>query len=87
MPLDDTDRLSQKEQFMKETIQKILYNDLSIEQAAARCGCCERTVRRRLDIYLKEGAGGLAHKSRGKSAQHRIPHEIEERIVCLYENH
>jgi transposase len=86
MPLDDTDGLSQKEQLMKETIQKILYDNLSIEQAAVRTGCCKRTIRRRLDIYLKEGAGGLAHKSRKRAAQNRIPHETEERIVYLYEN-
>jgi transposase len=87
MPLDDTTGLSQKELLMKETIQKILYDGMSIEQAAVRCGCCERTIRRRLDIYLKEGAGGLAHKGRGRSARNRIPHETEERIVYLYENH
>jgi transposase len=87
MPLDDTTELSQKEQLMKETIQKILYDDLGIEQAAVRMGCCERTIRRRLDIYLKEGARGLAHKSRGGSAHNRTAHELEERIVCLYERH
>jgi transposase len=71
---------------MQEMVMKVLNDGMSYERAAARYGISERTVRRKVDIYLKMGAGALAHGSRGKAASNRTAPEREDRIVQLYEN-
>lgn len=70
---------------MKEMIMKVLNDGMSYERAASRYGVSERTVRRKVDIYLKEGIGALPHRSRGRCAQNRTPEDIEDRILSLYE--
>jgi transposase len=84
--LDESLYLSPKEELMKEMVMKVLNDGMSYEQAAARYGVSERTVRRKVDIYLKMGAKALAHKSRGQMAPNRTSQSIEERIIWLYEN-
>jgi hypothetical protein len=59
MPLEKTTKLSPKERLMQETIKKVLNDGMSYEKAAVRYGVCERTVRRKVDVYLKMGAGAL----------------------------
>jgi hypothetical protein len=72
---------------MQEMVMKILNDGMSYERAAA-CYCIsERTARRKVDIYLKMGAGALAHGLRGKAALNRTMPKTEERIIWLYENH
>ena len=70
---------------MQEMILKVVNDGLSYERAAARYGVSERTVRRKVEIYLKSGMGALAHGSRGRLALNRTPRDVEERIVRLYE--
>jgi transposase len=83
--LEESVYLSPKEKLMKEMVMKVLNDGMSYEQAAVRHSVSERTVRRKVDIYLKEGAGALAHRSRGTCPVNRTPRDIEERIVGLYE--
>jgi transposase len=71
---------------MQEMVQKILNDGMSYGRAAARYGISERTVRRKVDIYLKMGAGALAHGLRGRVALNRTASDREARIVWLYEN-
>jgi transposase len=71
---------------MQEMVQKILNDGMSYGRAAARYGISERTVRRKVDVYLKMGAGALAHGLRGKVALNRTTSDREARIVWLYEN-
>jgi len=70
---------------MSEMVKKVLNDGMSYEQAAVRYGVSERTVRRKVDIYLKLGAKGLAHKSRGHLSQNKTPGDVEEKILSLYE--
>jgi len=87
MPLDTSVYLSPKEKLMLEMIKRILEDGMSYEEAAARYAISERTARRKVELYLKFGARGLAHRSRGRLAQNRTPKDTEERILALYENH
>lgn len=71
---------------MQEMVMKVLNDGMSYERAAVAYGVSERTVRRKVDIYLKLGAGALAHKSRGRATHNRTAGDIEDRIIWLYEN-
>jgi transposase len=70
---------------MKEMIMKVLNDGMSYGQASCRYGVSERTVRRKVDIYLKLGMGGITHGSRGRVATNRLPMDIEDKIIALYE--
>jgi len=83
--LDEETDLSPKERLMKEMILKVVNDGMSYEQAAARYGVSERTVRRKIDVYLKHGMGAVAHKSRGRFAINKTPVGTEERIIALYD--
>ena len=61
--------LNDKEQVMHGLVTQVLDGALTLAQAAAQGGVSERTMRRKVDRYLKEGAGGLAHRSRGRQAR------------------
>jgi transposase len=71
---------------MQEMVMKVLNDGMSYEQAAARYCVSERTVRRKVNLYLWGGLGSLAHRSRGRLAGNRTPKDIEEKILYLYEN-
>jgi transposase len=70
---------------MQEMVLKVLNDGMSYEKAAARYGVSERTVKRKVEIYLKLGMGALTHGSRDRRALNRTPKDREERIVQLYE--
>ena len=70
---------------MSEMVRKVLNDGMSYERAAARYGVSERTVRRKVEIYLKLGAKGLSHKSRGRLSLNKTPEGIEDKILLLYE--
>ena len=77
--------LSPKEKIMYETVLQVLDGSITKEQAAARLGVSERTVRRKIDAILHEGMGGIIHKSRGKSAHNRTDPAKIAQVVWLYE--
>jgi len=83
--LIDSVYLSPKEELMSEMVRKVLNDGMSYERAAARYGVSERTVRRKVEIYLKLGAKGLSHKSRGRLSLNKTPEGIEDKILLLYE--
>ncbi|MCL2757539.1 MAG: ISNCY family transposase [Coriobacteriia bacterium] len=83
--MDDPVYLSPKEELMSEMVKKVLNDGMSYERVAERYGVSERTVRRKVDIYLRLGARGLAHKSRSRLASNRTPVDIEDKILSLYE--
>jgi transposase len=71
---------------MSEMVRKVLNDGMSYERAAVVYGVSERTVRRKVDIYLKLGAKGLAHRSRSRLAPNRTPLDMEDKILLLYES-
>lgn len=85
MSLEETIHLSGKEQIMRTIIMRVLDGELSIEQAAARLCVTPRTVRRKIDAFLQEGARGFAHKSRGREALNKTDGALLAQIVSLYE--
>lgn len=77
--------LNDKEQVMHGLVTQVLDGALTLAQAAAQGGVSERTMRRKVDRYLKEGAGGLAHRSRGRKARNAVDEALKAEIVSLYE--
>lgn len=65
---------------------KVLNDGMSYERAAARHGISEKTVRRKVDLYLKAGARALAHGSREKITLNKTAPGREDRIIWPYEN-
>lgn len=70
---------------MYKTILRVLDGELSIDRAAAKLCVTPRTVRRKIDIFLRQGAKGLAHKSRGREALNKTDGALLAQVVWLYE--
>lgn len=85
MPLEKTIHLSEKEQIMYKTILKVLDGEISIERAAAKLCVTPRTIRRKIDAFLQEGAQSFIHKSRGKEALNKTDGALLAQVVWLYE--
>jgi len=76
--------LSDKEQVMKDMVTAVIHEDVSVAKAAIRFGVSEKTVRRKVDAYLREGMGSLVHRGRGRRAHNRTDADIELTILELY---
>ena len=85
MSLEKTIHLSGKEQIVYETILKVLDGQIDIERAAASLCVSPRTIYRKIDTFLREGAAGFAHKSRGKEALNKTDGALLAQVVWLYE--
>lgn len=83
--MEEAISLSAKEEIMYEMVKSVLNDGTSIKRVAARYGVSEKTVRRKIAIYLEEGKSGLAHKSRGRCAVNKTPADIQRKIIELYE--
>jgi transposase len=85
MFLEKSFYLSEKEHVMYEIVLKVLDGNLTRKQAAARLGVSQKTIGRKIDIFLKEGAKGLAHKSRGSEPINKTDGTLLAQVVLLYE--
>ncbi len=83
-----TTRMSSKELKKAEIIARVMAKELSSVGAASLLGVTDRTVRRLKNIVRLGGSDALAHRTRGRVGNHRIPlkerKRIEELLVSRY---
>ena len=69
-----------------EIIHKVEGKQLTGKQAAELLRLSERQVWRLIANYREQGAPGLVHGNRGRTANNRIPEEIRVQVLELAEN-
>lgn len=66
---------------IEETIEK----QMTQEKAASILGLSERQVRRIVKKVAREGPTGIIHCSRNKPSNRRIPEQLKNRVIGLYQ--
>jgi transposase len=67
-----------------EVILKAIGGEIKWVQAADILGVTARTIRRKRQIYLEHGIGGLIDKRRDKTSARRVPFETVQMVLRLY---
>ncbi len=75
--------LSTKEQNRLHILNGVLERHWSMQEEAPLLGLSERQGWRLLAAYRKEGARGLAHKSRGRVPPNTTPKPIQQQVASL----
>jgi len=78
-------RMSRKELNRLHEVERVLEGAQNIVQAAQRMGLSYRQARRVVQRYRREGAKGLAHRSRGRPSNRGYPASFKERVLALYQ--
>jgi transposase len=76
--------LSQKEMMRVNVILKVLGGEIKQKKAAELLGLSVRQVRRITKRVRIEGNKGIAHRSRGRPSNRRLPGEMREKVIGLY---
>jgi transposase len=66
-----------------ETVQAVLAQKISVEDAAKILARSERQVFRLMRRLLDEGLTGMIHKNRGRRSPRRIPDAVQKKILDL----
>lgn len=69
-----------------EVVQQVERKQLSGKEAAERLRISERQVRRLIASFREQGAPGLVHGNRGRTANNRIPEKTRALVLELAEN-
>lgn len=74
-----------KEKYLKqiEALEQLKRKEIGQQGAAIKLGLCCRQVRRKLNRFIKEGAEGLIHRSKGRPSKRKFNHELKEKILEL----
>jgi transposase len=75
--------LPMKEIKRAEVIQKTVYGEATVMEAAEMIGVSERQAYRLKSSFKLKGVKGLMHGNRGKVSPKRSEHEIYEKVVKL----
>ncbi len=67
-----------------KAVQEAIDRHITQKMAAAMIGLSERQVRRLVRAVRVEGDRGIAHKTRGRLSNRRIPDKIRDRALRLY---
>lgn len=81
--LDMEIRMTTKELKKLDVLILVKSRKMKILQGAKELGVTKRHLRRLLRRYEKEGAAGLAHKSRGKRSRNAFSEDLDEKIKGL----
>ena len=79
-------KLSDKEQFAYETIEKIVNGLITRKEAMFELNKSRQQIYRLINIYHSEGRNGFIHGNRGKESEKKIKREIIEELENLYLN-
>ena len=69
---------------VREVILKAMAREIKWIQAADILGVTLRTIRRLRVAYQEQGIDGLSDRRRGRPSPRRAPHEVVEKVLCLY---
>lgn len=78
-----TINMSDKELERKSQIERALDKRITQKEAAEKLGISERQMRRLIQRYKKEGAGGLVSKKRGVPSNRKISAEVEKQALAF----
>lgn len=81
---EDRVTMSGKELRRVHVIRQVMDKQLTQGKAGALLGLTTRQVRRLIKRVRAEGAGGLAHRGRGRPANRRIPEKVKVKALWLY---
>ncbi len=84
MARKDIVMLSQEELKRLHIIRKVVGKELKQREAAVILGISTRQIRRLAKRIKREGEGGIAHKSRGKTSSRKIADDTKNKILELY---
>ena len=76
-------KMTTKELKKLDVLVLVSRKKMKMAMGAKELGISKRHFRRLLRRYEKEGAAGLAHKSRGKRSGNAFPKDLEEKIIML----
>jgi hypothetical protein len=76
--------MTQEELKKLHIIRKAIDGSIKQIEAAKMLSLSDRQIRRLTVRVRQEGDSGIAHKSRGKQSNRRLPEEIRKKIVRLY---
>ena len=76
--------MSRKESRRLHIIHQALDEKITQVDAASVVDLTDRQMRRLIKRVRKEGDGGICHRSRGKTSNHRIPKKIKDKALKLY---
>ena len=77
-------KLSDKEQFAYETIEKIVNGLITRKEAMFELNKSRQQIYRLINIYHSEGRNGFIHGNRGRESEKKIKREIIEELENLY---
>ncbi len=78
-----TINMSAKELEKKSQIERALDKRITQKETAETLGISERQIRRLIQQYRKEGAGGLVSKKRGVPSNRKISAEVEKQAIAF----
>ncbi len=84
MARKDIIMLRQEELKRLHVIQKILEGVLKQVEGAEKLSLSDRQIRRLIKKVRIEGDKGIAHKSRGKPSNRKLPGKIKDRVIEFY---
>ena len=76
--------MSRKEARRLHIIHQALEKKLTHIEAASLMGLSDRQLRRMIKRIRHEGDGGICHRTRGKTSNHRIPTKIKDKALTLF---
>jgi len=76
--------MSRKESRRLHIIHQVLEKKLTHIEAASLMGLSDRQLRRIIKRIRHEGDGGICHRTRGKTSNHRIPKKIKDKALTLF---
>ena len=84
MAREDIIMLSRREVNRLHIIKRAIEKEIKQREAAEILLLTERQIRRLIKRIRKEGDSGIAHKSRGKESNRRIPKKLKSKAIKLY---
>ncbi|MBU0599825.1 helix-turn-helix domain-containing protein [bacterium] len=77
--------MSKKEWARLKVVKKVIEKQMTQRKAAFILGLSERQIKRIVKRVWREGIGGIAHRSRNRPSFRKIPEQLKEKVVSLYQ--
>lgn len=81
--MEDMHTMSSKELDRATMLQRVVDKTVTQKDAALSLGITDRQLRRLMVKYRDKGSAGLAHKSRGRPGNRRLPQTVKDQAIEL----
>ena len=78
-------KIAQRELKRLKVIQEVMEKRIAQKTAGIILGIGGRQVRRLANRVKEEGPQGIIHRARGKSSNRKIPDEVRDKVIKIYE--